>query len=67
MAFMWHFIFERVPTDRDVVLAVLDHEAFHALEFPCRISDDGRWINVMTGCAFDVHPTHWRVRSADAN
>ena len=67
MACMWHFIFERAPTDRDVLLAVLDHEAFHALEFPCRLSDDGRWINAITGRAVDVHPTHWRVWSADAD
>jgi hypothetical protein len=67
MAFMWHFTFERVPTDRDVLLAGLDQEAFHALEFPCRLNDDGHWINAITGCAVDVHPTHWRVWSADAD
>jgi hypothetical protein len=41
---MWHFIFEfifeTVPKDHDVRLAVLDREGFHALEFPCRRSDN---------------------------
>ena len=46
---MWHFIFEAVPKDHDVLLAVLGHEGFHALEFPCRRSNDGRWIDVATG------------------
>jgi hypothetical protein len=56
---MWHFIFETIPKDREVLLAVLDHEGFHALEFPCRYSD-GRWLNAGTGRAIDVNPTHWR-------
>ena len=30
---MWHFIFEKIPADRDVLLAVLDHDGFHALDF----------------------------------
>jgi hypothetical protein len=46
---MWHLIFEIVPKDRDVILAVLDHDNFHALEFPCRYSEDGRWIDATTG------------------
>jgi hypothetical protein len=61
---MWHFIFERVPKGRDVRLAVLDRAGFHALEFPCRCSDDGRWIDVTTGRVVEVRPTHWRDWSA---
>jgi hypothetical protein len=57
---MWYFIFEMVPKDRDVLLAVLDHEGFHALEFPCRRGDDGRWINVTNGRPVEASPTHWR-------
>ena len=30
---MWHLIFEAVPKDRPVTLAVLDEDGFHALEF----------------------------------
>jgi hypothetical protein len=37
-----------IPKDHDVLLAVLDSEGFHALEFPCRRSDDGRWIDAAT-------------------
>ena len=68
MASMWNFIFETVPKDRDVLLAVLDHEGFHALEFPCRRRDDGQWIDITTGRSIEVRPTHWREwfsKSAD--
>jgi hypothetical protein len=43
-----------------MILAVLDHDGFHALEFPCRYSDDGRWIDITTGRSIEVRPTHWR-------
>jgi hypothetical protein len=62
---MWHFIFDTVPQDRELLLAVLDHDGLHALEFPCRYSDDGRWINARTGRSIDVRPTHWRQWIAD--
>jgi hypothetical protein len=65
---MWNFIFETVPKDRDVLLAVLDHEGIHALEFPCRRRDDGLWIDITTGRSIEVRPTHWREwfsKSAD--
>jgi hypothetical protein len=39
---MWHVIFEAAPKDQPVTLAVLDGDCFHALEFPCRFSVDGR-------------------------
>ncbi len=64
---MWHFIFERVPKDRDLALAVLDNDDLHALEFPCRYSDDGRWVDVRTGRSIDVRPTHWREWFADTD
>jgi hypothetical protein len=57
---MWHKIFDTVPKDRDVLLAVLEEDGFHALEFPCRRSDDGRWVDTHTGRSIDVRPTHWR-------
>jgi hypothetical protein len=52
---MWHFIFERIPTDRDVLLAVLDREAFHTLEFPCRLSDDERVVWSTCALRIGVH------------
>ena len=57
---MWHYIFETAPKDRDVVLAVLEKDGFHALEFPCRRDDDGRWVDTRTGRSIDVCSTHWR-------
>jgi len=35
---MWHFIFETVPKDHDVRLAVLDREGFHALGSSTRMA-----------------------------
>ena len=57
---MWHFIIEATPKDHPVILAVLDDDCFHALDFPCRYSEDGRWIDVTSGRSVDVRPTHWR-------
>jgi hypothetical protein len=56
---MWHFIdsFEAVPKDCDLVLAVLDHDGLHALEFPCRVGES-RWIDKRTGRSIEVRPTH---------
>lgn len=41
---MWHFIesFDAVPRDRNLMVAVLDADCFHALEFPCRCNEDGK-------------------------
>jgi hypothetical protein len=64
---MWHFIFEKIAADRDVLLAVLDHDGFHALDFPCRSSDGGRWIDAKTGHSIEIHPTHWREWLADVD
>ncbi len=64
---MWHFIFDPVPKDRDVILAVFDKDGFHALEFPCRRSDDGCWVEARTGRSIDVRPTHWREYFAVAD
>jgi hypothetical protein len=64
---MWHLIFEPVPKDSDLLLAVLDGKAFHALEFPCRRGDDGCWVEARTGRSIDVRPTHWREWFADSD
>ena len=58
---MWHFIvsLETVPKGLDLLLAVIDDDGFHALEFPCR-RDDFCWIDVKTGRSVDINPTHWR-------
>jgi hypothetical protein len=58
---MWHLIttLEAIPTDRSLLLAVVDQDGLHALAFPCRCSD-GCWIDIRTGRLVDVRPTHWR-------
>ncbi|MEX6506091.1 hypothetical protein [Jiella sp. M17.18] len=53
------------PFDRDLELAVLDHEGPHALVFPCRRTLHG-WLRSEGGSSVDVRPTHWREwREAD--
>ena len=48
------------PFDRDVELAVIDYDGFHALIFPCRRILGG-WIDAETRERLDdVQPTHWR-------
>jgi hypothetical protein len=58
---MWHFIIEATPKDHPVILAVLDDDCFHALDFPCRYSEDGRWIDVTSGRSVDVRPALARM------
>jgi hypothetical protein len=64
---MWHFIasFDAIPHDRDLAVAVLDSEGFHALEFPCRCNENGCWIDVATGRLLDIRPTHWREQRSE--
>lgn len=56
---MWHPI-ANAPFNRDLELAVLDHDGPHALVFPCRRTLTG-WIASKTRQRLDVWPTHWRV------
>ena len=44
---MWRFAssFEPIPKDCDLMVAVIDHDGQHALEFPCHWRD-GYWIEV---------------------
>ena len=55
---MWQSIFT-APFDRDLEVAVFDHDGPHALVFPCRRALEG-WIKVETEERIDVRPTHWR-------
>ncbi len=64
---MWHLIFEAISKDEPVTLAVLDRDGFHALEFPCRRTDDGLWVDAKTGFTVDVRPTQWREWLADTD
>lgn len=47
------------PFDRDLELAVIDHDGPHALVFPCRRILHG-WIKARSKEQIVVHPTHWR-------
>jgi hypothetical protein len=47
------------PYDRDLELAVIDHEGPHSLVFPCRRILHG-WVNADTQQQITVWPTHWR-------
>jgi hypothetical protein len=47
-----------VPSDRDVLLAVLEGKEAHALAFPCRRSGLA-WIDAKSRRPIEVSPTHW--------
>ncbi len=43
------FIFDAIPKEKPVRLAVFDRDGFHALEFPCRRTKAGLWVDAKTG------------------
>ena len=53
------------PYDRDLELAVIDEEGYHALVFPCR-RRDGHWVDARTGATVQVRPSHWRHWQGEA-
>jgi hypothetical protein len=53
------------PYDRDLELAVIDEEGYHALVFPCRRRNVD-WIDARTGAAVEVRPSHWRYWQGEA-
>lgn len=55
---MWHPI-STAPFDRDLELAVLDHDGAHPLVFPCRRVLTG-WVKSIGRERVGVSPTHWR-------
>jgi hypothetical protein len=55
---MWNPI-ASAPRDKDLELAVVDDEGYHALIFPCR-RREGHWIDSRTGAVVPVRPSHWR-------
>jgi hypothetical protein len=57
---MWHHIgsIEDIPTDRELLLAVMDDDGMHELVFPCRRR--GRsFVDAKTQRPVEVRPTHW--------
>jgi hypothetical protein len=63
---MWHHIgsIEKVPSDRDLRLAVMNSDAMHELVFPCRRRGDS-WVDVKTQRIVEVSPTHWQEWSQE--
>jgi hypothetical protein len=63
---MWRYIgsYETIPNDRDLMVAVIDGDELHIVEFPCRWRE-GCWIEANTGRMIDVRPTHWRQWSSE--
>jgi len=47
------------PFDRDLEVAVIDHDGPHAIVFPCRRILGG-WVNAATRARVAIYPTHWR-------
>jgi hypothetical protein len=55
---MWQAV-SSAPFDRELELAVIDHDGTHALVFACRRIVGG-WVKAGTRERLDVYPTHWR-------
>jgi hypothetical protein len=47
------------PFDRDLEVAVIDHDGANALTFPCCRILSG-WADAKTKKLVAIHPTHWR-------
>ena len=47
---MWRYVgsYETIPNDRDLMVAVIDGDELHIVEFPCRWRE-GCWIEANTG------------------
>ncbi len=58
---MWYFItsISSVPIDRRLLLAVINEDGLHAVDFPC-CRGENCWMHAETKAKIDVHPTHWR-------
>jgi hypothetical protein len=56
----WHPI-STAPYNQDVELRVAEGGTISTLEFPCRKTNDGDWINVDLGTRIEILPTQWRV------
>ena len=56
----WHPI-STVPCNRGVELRVREGTAISTLEFPCRQTNAGDWINCDFGTPINVQPIEWRA------
>jgi hypothetical protein len=56
----WHPI-STAPCNRDVELRVADGTATSTLEFPCKQTNAGDWINSDFGTPIRIRPVEWRA------
>ena len=56
----WHSI-STAPCNRGVELRVREGTAISTLEFPCRQTNAGDWINCDFGTPINIQPVEWRA------
>jgi len=56
----WHPI-STAPYNRDIELRVAEGTAISTLEFPCRQTNAGDWINSDFGTPIKIRPVEWRA------
>jgi len=56
----WHPI-STAPFNQDLELHIAEGGAILTLEFPCRRTNVGDWINADLGTRVEIHPVEWRV------
>ena len=56
----WHPI-STAPFNQDLELRVVEAEKIVTLEFPCRQTNTGEWINTDLGLPVKIQPVEWRV------
>lgn len=56
----WHPI-STAPCNQNLELSIIESGRLTVLPFPCRRSNDGKWINVDLGIPVRIEPVRWRV------
>jgi hypothetical protein len=56
----WHPI-STAPYNQAVELRIGEGRAVLSLEFPCRRTNAGDWINIDLGTTIEIQPIAWRV------
>jgi hypothetical protein len=56
----WHPI-STVPFNQDLELRVVEIDKALTLEYPCRKTNTGEWINTDLGSPVRIQPVEWRV------
>jgi hypothetical protein len=58
--FCWRPI-TTAPFNRNVKLRIAEADRVLTMPFPCRRTNDGRWINADLGTPVAIDPTHWCI------